>query len=644
MDISRRNVLQLGGLGALAVGGMTLPLSNAVVAKSASALDASLLPTPYRRQFAIPPVLNPSETGEDEFGKYATYIINQQPAMAQVLPSGQMMHGFGYNGSIPGPTLHAEHGVRVVAKVRNRLPETHPTFGHRFGTSTHLHGNPSLPEYDGYASDLTLPGNSKVYQWPTVNTSARTLWYHDHGVHHTAENVYSGLFGMFHVHDATERALLPTQSPYDVPLIVGDVMFNADGSLGYDDREHSGLWGDVILVNGVPWPVMRVQRRVYRFRMLNASISRSYQPTLFPGGSVHMVGTDAGMMPRSREVTTWRHASAERYEFLIDFRNYAAGQRVELRNLSNDNNRDFDHTDKIMAFDVTDDPVDVGDPTWNVIPDTLHTHEVMTLTRDMAARTRTLEFKKTGLNDLWSVNGRTWDDIIASGFREVVANPDLGEVEVWRFENTGGGWFHPVHTHLVDQQILSRDGHAPFDYELGPKDVIYTGENEIVEVIMKFGPHRGRYMIHCHNLPHEDHDMMVQFSVGLGPAEVDPHDPIGSDPASRDDDDDHGRSPDPWPPKVPRRPRPGNSGPGSGSSGPGSGGSGSGGSGGGSDDDDEPPRRRRRRPKKGKKGKKGKGKDPKGKKGKKGPKGKKGLKGGKGKGKPRPPRGRRRSA
>ncbi len=80
----------------------------------------------------------------------------------------------------------------MVAKVRNRLPETHPVFGHRFGTSTHLHGNPSLPEYDGYASDLTLPGNSKIYQWPTVNTSARTLWYHDHGVHHTAENVYSG--------------------------------------------------------------------------------------------------------------------------------------------------------------------------------------------------------------------------------------------------------------------------------------------------------------------------------------------------------------------------------------------------------------------------------------------------------------------
>ena len=175
MEISRRNVLQLGGLGALAVGGLSLPLSNAVVAKSASLLDDDLLPLPYRRPFAFPPVLAPSETGEDEFGRYATYIINEQPATAQVLPSGQMLFGFGYDGSIPGPTIHAERGVRVVAKVRNRLPAVHPLFGHSFATSTHLHGNPSLPEYDGYASDVTLPGSSKVYQWPTVGTSSRTL-------------------------------------------------------------------------------------------------------------------------------------------------------------------------------------------------------------------------------------------------------------------------------------------------------------------------------------------------------------------------------------------------------------------------------------------------------------------------------------
>ena len=157
----------------------------------------------------------------------------------------------------------------------------------------------------------------------------------------------------------------------------------------------------MILVNGVPWPVMQVQRRVYRFRMLNASISRSYRPTLFPGGSVHMVGTDGGMMPRSREVSWWRHGSAERYEFLVDFSQYAPGTRVELRNLSNENNRDFDNTDKIMAFDVIDEPVDTSDHTWNYIPDAMVVNEAMSLTRDMAKRTRVMEFKKK----VWTTGG-----------------------------------------------------------------------------------------------------------------------------------------------------------------------------------------------------------------------------------------------
>jgi FtsP/CotA-like multicopper oxidase with cupredoxin domain len=97
-----------------------------------------------------------------------------------------------------------------------------------------------------------------------------------------------------------------------------------------------------------------------------------------------------------------------------------------------------------------------------------------------------------------------------------------------------------VHIHLIDFKILSRNGRAPFAYEQGPKDVAYVGENETVRVIMKFGPHRGKYMVHCHNLPHEDHDMMHQFSVGLKDTDVDDNDPIYADPAVWDDDSSNG--------------------------------------------------------------------------------------------------------
>ena len=80
--------------------------------------------------------------------------------------------------------------------------------------------------------------------------------------------------------------------------------------------------------------------------------------------------------------------------------------------------------------------------------------------------------------------------------------------------------------HLVDFKILDRNGQAPHPHERGAKDTVYLGESETVRVIARFGPHAGRYMIHCHNLVHEDHDMMVQYEVGQGG-----DDPITADPA-----------------------------------------------------------------------------------------------------------------
>jgi FtsP/CotA-like multicopper oxidase with cupredoxin domain len=79
---------------------------------------------------------------------------------------------------------------------------------------------------------------------------------------------------------------------------------------------------------------------------------------------------------------------------------------------------------------------------------------------------------------------------------------------------------------MIDFKILDRNGSPPRPYERGPKDVAYVGEGESVRVIAKFGPQVGRYMMHCHNLVHEDHDMMVQYEVGTGGP-----DPIDADPA-----------------------------------------------------------------------------------------------------------------
>ncbi|RAM37990.1 multicopper oxidase family protein [Arthrobacter globiformis] len=525
MTVSRRNVLLLGGLGAVGAGVFSLPRGE-VEAKSVSRLSSTEMPKPFQATFVKPPELAPDRTGVDPAdGKPVNYYtVTEKAEMASILPRLKTPI-LGYNGIFPGPTISLDQGTKAVVRVRNKLPATHPNDGHVLATSTHLHGSASLPQFDGYASDVTHPGFFKDYHYPNFQP-ARTLWYHDHGVHFTAQNAYSGLAGQYHMHDPMERQLLP-QGDFDVPLIISDAMFAANGALGYDDNTHSGLWGDVILVNGKPWPVMKVQKRIYRFRVLNCSISRSVRLTLSTGDPLIIVGTDGGLVPTPQKVANYRHAGAERYEVLIDFRKYKAGQRIELRNLSNPNNVDYDFTSKVMAFDVTDEAVNTSDPTWNAVPAQLApANEVMAMTEKQATKVRKFRVKRNDVTNMWTIDDDSWQDVIASGYKKVAADVDLDAVEVWEIENRSGGWFHPVHIHLVDFKILSRNGRAPLPQELGPKDVVYVGEGETVRLLMKFGPHRGRYMVHCHNLPHEDHDMMVQFRVGLKEDDNDPNDPM----------------------------------------------------------------------------------------------------------------------
>ena len=533
MNLSRRTTLKLSGLAALGAAGLSLPLGRTVNAGTPSLLSGKNTPKPFQNAFKRLDVLTPYKREVDAEGPVDYYDVTQKQSFASILPGGLQTPIMGYEGLVPARRVDVEQGTRIVMTMRNQLPATNPWLGTPIKTSTHLHGSASLPQYDGYASDITGPLQKKYYHYPNFQP-ARTLWYHDHGVHYTAQNAYSGLASQYHLHDPRERSLLP-QGEFDVALTMSDMMFQADGRQLYDDRTHSGLWGDVILVNGVPWPVMKVKRRVYRFRLLNASISRSYRPTLKPAAPVYMVATDGGLMPTSQAVDSWRHGPAERYEFLVDFSKFKAGTRVELQNLSNSNNRDFDNTNKIMAFDVVDDPFTTSDPAALVIPTTLFPeNEVMTVQETKKMKTRNIRVQKSDATGEWQLNEQTWNDVVASGYQAVLADPALGDTEVWTIENKSGGWFHPVHIHLIDFKILDRNGKAPFAYEKGPKDVVYVGEGEKVRVIMKFGPHEGRYMVHCHNLPHEDHDMMHQFRVGPR-RETDPNDPIWADPASDDD-------------------------------------------------------------------------------------------------------------
>jgi FtsP/CotA-like multicopper oxidase with cupredoxin domain len=110
----------------------------------------------------------------------------------------------------------------------------------------------------------------------------------------------------------------------------------------------------------------------------------------------------------------------------------------------------------------------------------------------------------------WVIDNRTWNPCY------IATNPQLAGFEVWNLVNPGGGWVHPVHIHLVKLRMLDRTtGSIPL-YQQGWKDTFYLNAFETIRVLAEFGPHQGKYMMHCHNLVHEDHDMMTQFEVGRG--------------------------------------------------------------------------------------------------------------------------------
>ena len=153
------------------------------------------------------------------------------------------------------------------------------------------------------------------------------MWYHDHAIHHTAENAYFGQAGFYILHDPAEDALGLPSGAYDVPLALASKQYNSDGTLFDPKDETDSLWGDVIHVNGQPWPYMKVEPRKYRFRMLNTAISRAFKLTLEDPTAkkvpFHVIGADTGLMTKPVQSDNLEISMAERWEIVVDFSTYS---------------------------------------------------------------------------------------------------------------------------------------------------------------------------------------------------------------------------------------------------------------------------------------------------------------------------------
>ena len=547
----------------------------------------------FKDPLPAPGVMQPTTPG----GTYYEVGVWQigQKLHSQLQPT--ILWGYGptqATATYPGATFDVTRGVPIQVRWTNRLGGvihpmpvdqtihwadplgTGPTFAPYLGpvpTVVHLHGGETEAASDGhpdawFTSGFAIKGMGwvkQIYDYPN-DQPATTLWYHDHALGITRLNVYMGLAGFYLIRDpANEPANLPSGA-YEIPIVIQDRMFDVNGQLIYPNLGINPLihpfwipefFGNTILVNGKIWPYLNVEPRKYRFRLLNGSDARFYNLSLSSGQPFIQIGTDGGYLNAPVQVTQLLLAPGERADVVIDFTGLAVGTQILLANnakapFPGGAPADPRTVGQITLFKV----VSLTAPDTSVIPATLNT--ITPLTGTVATRTLTLnEVMGPGGPLAMFLDGKMWD-------APVTENPTLGSTETWEIINLTADT-HPIHLHLVQFQILSRQGFQVNKYlkaytaanpiipvppgvtytpvpvgpylqrglvppaanEAGWKDTVRMNPGEVTRIIVRFAPIGSAavtpypfdataapgYVWHCHILEHEDNEMMRPYTV-----------------------------------------------------------------------------------------------------------------------------------
>ena len=452
----RRGFVRLAAAstGALAAGGATVPPLLAAGGGKGTAT---------RYPLRIPPLASP-----------ASVSLTAAPATVD-LGGGTTSTVLAYNNSFPGPTFRANRGDTVNIAFTNGLTEP---------TSVHWHGMIVPTAADGQPQDLLAPGASYAYQYPLIQRAALN-WYHPHPHMATGKQVVLGLAGAFIVNDAEEAGLGLPSGTYEVPLIVRDANVDSAGNLVYNPTS-SGFLAKNPMVNGTRAPYLNVDTALYRFRVLNGASARLFKLALGNGASFSLIGNDGGLLEAAVPITQIEISPGERLDLLVDFRGLSVGTNVALQDL----NAGW----TLVEFRVTRQVTDA-----HTIPTTLST--IAKLTNPVTTRTFTFD----GMS---RINGKEFDP------NRIDFQVPFGQTERWTFA-TGGNAPHPVHIHGASFQVQSRRGGRGvlFPWERGWKDTVLLNDRETVDVLIRFDGYRGRYLIHCHKLEHEDQGMMANFEV-----------------------------------------------------------------------------------------------------------------------------------
>jgi manganese oxidase len=473
----------------------------------------------------------------------------------------------------------------------------------RHTISTHEHNGHHGAENDGFTGAYFFPGQFYDYHWPivlagrnSVNTTAAdprassptddghlnyvagdwretmsTHWFHDHMFSFTSQNVYKGIAAMLNIYSGLDRGAedivedvvfpdgthgavnlrLPSgradatgrswgNLDYDVNLMIADKAFDQDGQLLFDIFNFDGFLGDVMTVNLAYKPYFEVERRKYRFRILNASVARFFKIALANAAGVAQpfvqIANDGNLLPHPVTLLELdEQGIAERYDIVIDFSNYAIGDRLHLVNLCEHQSGTGPSGDLSMAAALSGTSSDpcVGrflefivvrnplSPDVSQVPATLIPNP--DLTTIPVARERTFVFGRDGIQERSAIPafGGNWGistnggQRLAADYGRISAAPRFGSREVWHLINDGGGWDHPIHIHFEEGQILARNDSAANvpPWEQGRKDVYRLHPSGSVTITLQFRDWGGMFMEHCHNTTHEDNAMLLRWEI-----------------------------------------------------------------------------------------------------------------------------------
>ncbi|PSJ18558.1 multicopper oxidase family protein [Nitrosomonas supralitoralis] len=436
--------------------------------------------------------------------------------------NGNDNQGFGINQITPH--LHNAHNPHTSDGGPMRFYDSGTWWDHWYPNiragfaSTHKNGT-------------TYNGNWCPGDWQETQS---TFWFHDHRFDFTAPNVYKGLASFYTLFsddikldtdDETTGLRLPS-GEYDIPMLITDKSFDSTGQMFWDPFMTEGFLGDQQTVNFKIKPKLYVKRRKYRIRFLNAGPSRFIEVSLSNNSNFTRIANCGNLLPKAQIVPSIRLGVAERGDVIVDFSQYAPGTEFYLENRleqisgQGTTGKRLASSDKtrLLKFIVSDEAV--MDESADM--STLQTQTMVPMpvtAKNPAVKKRSFSF--SSLNGAWVVNDKLFDPGVISAY------PVDGTSELWTLKS-GGGWSHPIHIHFEEFQLVSRNGKASnLDIEdKSRKDVVRIGQAAVgtagsgeVQLYMQFRDWHGDYPMHCHNVVHEDHAMMVLWKV------VPPNDP-----------------------------------------------------------------------------------------------------------------------